>query len=119
MKNNENQKALEMFDQFKQKKVNDQDIHDAEAKAKNLGKIVKDFRLLIAMFKDGISGVYSISGLTLATLAGAILYVVSPIDAVPDFIPFVGWLDDVAVITFVLANLNSEISKYKKFKKIE
>lgn len=28
----------------------------------------------------------------------AILYIVSPIDLVPDVVPVVGWLDDVAVL---------------------
>jgi uncharacterized membrane protein YkvA (DUF1232 family) len=40
----------------------------------------------------------------LATIA-AILYVLSPIDLVPDFIPILGWLDDgvVAVLLLKLA----------------
>ena len=39
----------------------------------------------------------------LATLA-AVLYVVSPIDLVSDFIPVLGWLDD-GVIAFLLLQL--------------
>ena len=31
----------------------------------------------------------------------AILYVVSPVDVVPDFIPGFGWLDDLVVILAV------------------
>jgi uncharacterized membrane protein YkvA (DUF1232 family) len=41
--------------------------------------------------------------------AGVVLYLVSPIDLIPDFIPFVGVLDDVALvplaIRFLLKNL--------------
>jgi uncharacterized membrane protein YkvA (DUF1232 family) len=40
----------------------------------------------------------------LATIA-AVLYVISPIDLVPDFIPILGWIDDglIAVILLKLA----------------
>ncbi len=33
-----------------------------------------------------------------AVLAAAIAYVLCPIDAIPDFIPFVGWTDDAGVL---------------------
>jgi uncharacterized membrane protein YkvA (DUF1232 family) len=33
-----------------------------------------------------------------ALFAGAVLYAVSPIDLVPDFLPAVGWLDDLIVV---------------------
>ena len=36
-----------------------------------------------------------------AMVAGSLLYLVSPLDAVPDVIPAGGLLDDVAVILFV------------------
>ena len=31
-----------------------------------------------------------------------VLYVVSPIDLIPDAIPFLGWADDLAVATFAI-----------------
>lgn len=41
-------------------------------------------------------------------VVAALLYLISPIDAVPDFIPFAGWLDDVAVATMVLGYLDKK-----------
>ena len=44
-------------------------------------------------------------------IVGALLYLISPIDAIPDMIPVVGWLDDIGVATAVLAYLNHKISE--------
>ena len=47
-----------------------------------------------------------------AIAIGALLYLVSPIDAVPDFIPVVGLADDVGVIALAVAKLAGDMSKY-------
>ncbi len=43
-------------------------------------------------------------------VVAALLYLISPIDAIPDFIPFVGWLDDVALAGLVLGYLDRKAS---------
>lgn len=45
---------------------------------------------------------------------GSLLYLVSPLDAIPDFVPFLGLTDDVGVITAVVTSLSIALSKYKK-----
>src|SRR5215470_11412171 len=40
-----------------------------------------------------------------AILAGTILYVISPIDVIPDFIPFIGLVDDSYLISIALLRL--------------
>ena len=47
-----------------------------------------------------------------AMAAGSLLYLVSPLDAVPDVIPGGGLLDDVAVILFVVRILAGPLKKY-------
>lgn len=41
-------------------------------------------------------------------IAGALAYVVLPIDVIPDFIPGVGFLDDVFVIGMVMKSISDE-----------
>jgi uncharacterized membrane protein YkvA (DUF1232 family) len=40
-----------------------------------------------------------------AILAGTILYVISPLDLIPDFIPFIGQVDDIYLIAISLMRL--------------
>ena len=47
-----------------------------------------------------------------ATAVGSLIYLVSPLDAVPDFIPAAGLLDDVAVILFVAQMLAESLKSY-------
>jgi len=46
------------------------------------------------------------SNTDLILVVAALLYLISPLDAVPDFIPFAGWLDDVAVAAMVMGYLD-------------
>jgi uncharacterized membrane protein YkvA (DUF1232 family) len=48
-----------------------------------------------------------------ALAIGSLIYLVSPIDAVPDLIPVVGLLDDAGVLTAAVAAIGSAISKYE------
>ncbi|NOX66694.1 MAG: DUF1232 domain-containing protein [Chlorobi bacterium] len=45
-------------------------------------------------------------------VVGALIYFIVPIDAVPDLIPLVGYLDDLGVITAVLKFLGHELIPY-------
>ena len=49
-----------------------------------------------------------------AIALGALIYTVSPIDAIPDIIPILGLTDDAAVIAAAVASLGAALNKYKK-----
>ena len=46
-----------------------------------------------------------------------LLYFVSPIDIIPDFIPFIGKKDDIFLLKKVSKGLDKEILKYKQWRK--
>eukprot|EP00756_Hemistasia_phaeocysticola_P066520 Hpha_TRINITY_DN9286_c0_g1::TRINITY_DN9286_c0_g1_i1::g.28619::m.28619 len=50
---------------------------------------------------------------TCFSLAFAIIYVLSPVDLIPDYIPVVGVLDDMYVVGSVARSLNMEIACYR------
>jgi uncharacterized membrane protein YkvA (DUF1232 family) len=49
-------------------------------------------------------------------MAGALLYVFSPIDAIPDFIPGLGIVDDAAVVAALLDCIHADPQRYKDWK---
>jgi uncharacterized membrane protein YkvA (DUF1232 family) len=48
------------------------------------------------------------------TVIIALLYIISPIDLIPDAIPFLGMLDDVLVAGYALKQVADELARYKK-----
>ena len=48
------------------------------------------------------------------TVIIALLYIISPIDLIPDAIPFLGMLDDVLVAGYALKQITDELARYKK-----
>ncbi len=38
-----------------------------------------------------------------AAMAFVVLYLLSPIDLIPDFIPFVGWIDDLVLVPLMVS----------------
>ena len=59
-------------------------------------------RLLVGLMTDR-----RVSGLDKLLVAGAIAYIVMPFDLVPDFIPFLGEVDDVYLLVLALQRLIS------------
>ncbi len=83
-----------------------------------IGGIIDDLIATLQFLNDYKEGKYRNVPLRIiiSTIA-AILYIVSPIDFISDWIPVVGLLDDVAVFTFIMGlGLSSELKKYKDWR---
>lgn len=100
---------------FSTKTVTDSDLVKAIKKAGNLSEQKDNFLLLISMFKDVIAGKYKIPTKSLVSIGAAILYVISPIDAIPDIF-LGGFIDDIAIVGYIMNSLSKEIEEYKKTK---
>ncbi len=53
---------------------------------------------------------------TIAAIGGALLYFISPIDLIPDFIPVLGLTDDAAVLALCLKMCRDDVLEYRKWK---
>jgi uncharacterized membrane protein YkvA (DUF1232 family) len=78
-----------------------------------LSEVKEQLQRLIALLKAYVSGDYrEVSTQTMITVAAAIVYFVVPFDGIPDFLFGWGLIDDAAVISYVVAQLSSELEAF-------
>ncbi|MBQ9647834.1 MAG: DUF1232 domain-containing protein [Oscillospiraceae bacterium] len=53
---------------------------------------------------------------TIIGIVCAFLYVVSPLDMIPDFIPIIGLADDAAVLAFCISMVQSDVDDYLEWR---
>ena len=53
---------------------------------------------------------------TIASIVFTLIYVLNPFDLVPDMLPLIGQLDDVAVMGACLILVEQDLHKYKDWK---
>jgi uncharacterized membrane protein YkvA (DUF1232 family) len=85
---------------------------------KLLNDIIDDIKLLFSLVKDVIKQKYpDLPFGSLLAVLGALLYFLTPIDVLPDFLPLIGFTDDIAVILFVIRQVAYDLDKYKAWLK--
>ena len=68
---------------------------------------------LFSMFGAMMKGSYKASFMTMIALIAAALYILSPVDFIPDIFPVIGWVDDGAVFYFLLKRLMYELQRFE------
>ncbi|MCM4159830.1 DUF1232 domain-containing protein [Antarcticibacterium flavum] len=86
----------------------------------NLKEYTDDFIDLFSLLRDWYQGRYKdVPWLVISSIGGALLYVLSPIDLIPDFIPVIGYLDDAAVIAALVKYVRVDLADYRNWKEAE
>ena len=112
------------------RKVSEDDVADMVGKEDKMKGFFRNVEALkkywddvcdvFALLKDRVTGKYTETPWsTIAALTGALLYVLSPLDVIPDFIPIAGFLDDAAVFGFVLTFAKDDLARYRDWRKIQ
>jgi len=122
------QKAKDQF--FENiKDVDDSDVEYASKKGNKkltqfgdnppstLTKLWNEIKLMVGLITDYAKGNYKeVPWKVMAAITGAVIYFVSPIDVIPDFIAAVGYLDDAIVIKLALELARDDLNKYSHWK---
>jgi len=91
-----------------------------EEKVKGSGKLNRfsaDIKLMFSMIQDYWNGSYrDVPWKSIAAMAGALLYVMNPLDFIPDLILGIGFVDDVGVVALCLKLVESDLHRYAAWK---
>lgn len=97
-----------------QKKMDDMEGDDSLK-----GKIVAYLNLVIRMISNSVSGRYpDMPWQTLVMIVAGLIYFIAPIDALPDFIPVAGFLDDATILAWLGKSFQDDLNKYKDWEKL-
>lgn len=84
----------------------------------NMAEFQASVGLLIRMVKAYSSGTYkTLPWKSLVSIVAVLIYFVSPIDLIPDFLPVIGITDDVALVLWLIKTLGDDIAKFSAWEK--
>jgi len=89
----------------KDKVFEDVEVHDMSEMGRNAGRERSDTKAL----QNGVPIVWK--ALSILIAMAAVAYDLSPIDAVPDALPVLGWLDDVGFTVMAVLNAYQQFAK--------
>jgi len=111
-------KAKKFYEGYKKTKITLEQLKKANNLKGNLGEIGNKFALLVRMMRANLKGEFEISTADKLKIVGAIVYVITTIDAIPDVIPVLGFGDDIGVVAYVIGKLGKLIKEYEEFERV-
>lgn len=91
-----------------------------DARRYNLRNFIMHISVLSRMIKDYSAGIYPhLPNKTMLSVVGTLLYFVNPFDIIPDFIPFIGYLDDITLLAWVYRSIEGDVDKYLDWSEAE
>jgi uncharacterized membrane protein YkvA (DUF1232 family) len=93
-------------------------IRDVAENNDQLKGFVARLRVISRMVKSYISGRYRVMPWkSIVLLVAGLIYFITPLDLIPDFIPALGLVDDVSMIAFIYRSLKQDIDEYLLWEK--
>ncbi len=84
----------------------------AQSAPAEVQKLAKQAKLLYLMLRDTASGKFKAPWATVAALTACLLYLVNPLDIIPDFIPVIGLIDDALIIALCVSMVRIDLRRY-------
>ena len=82
-----------------------------------LARLFQNLRLLVPLIRDYWKGTYrDVSAKSIVIFVASLVYLISPIDLIPDYIIGLGQIDDAAILGLSLYFMEKDLLKYKEWK---
>ncbi|NLN83706.1 MAG: DUF1232 domain-containing protein [Firmicutes bacterium] len=83
-----------------------------------LGEKLVNVPILISLVRSYVRKEYQDIPLgSVIAIVAALLYFLAPVDLIPDSIPIIGYLDDVAMVAFMWRMVADDVEEYKKWQR--
>ena len=83
-----------------------------------LSQYWEDIKTSFSLIRDWFNGSYDkIPGRMIASLAGALIYFISPVDLIPDWISMAGFLDYAAILAAVFTLSEADLKFYRRWQR--
>lgn len=83
-----------------------------------VARISEKAQPLLRMLKSFLAGEYrQVPWQTIVLITAALLYFLTPFDAIADFIPMLGFSDDLALLTAVIASIKGDIEAFLEWER--
>lgn len=80
--------------------------------------VLVQVQLLVRLIRAYASGEYrKLPWKSLVSIVGVLIYFVSPLDFIPDFLPIVGMADDLALILWLFKTLSDDLDAFSQWEK--
>lgn len=94
-------------------------LDDSESDDSLRQKLVDYLKLVSRMIANTVSGKYNdLPWQTLVMIVGGLLYFIAPLDALPDFIPVAGLLDDATILIWLGKCFREDLENYKNWEQV-
>jgi uncharacterized membrane protein YkvA (DUF1232 family) len=116
-KNSKEEAEKLIDDKEKTNKKLDEAFKKATANKGKLEEVWNYLQLFFSISRDYINGNYrQVPKGSIVAIIGALIYFLSPIDLIPDFIPVIGYVDDIFVLGLVFNQVKSDLDEYEIWK---
>ena len=88
-------------------------LHNISFEDSKISRLAVNLRVIIRIIKAYANGSYrEMPWKSLLALVGGVVYFLMPVDLIPDFIPFTGFLDDFTIIMLLSGAFQQDIEDF-------
>ena len=81
-----------------------------------LEEVWEQLKLMISLVKEWLAGNYKeVPTASIVAIIAGLIYLLSPIDLIPDFIPVLGYLDDIFVLGVVFTQIAKDLQAFARW----